>query len=1234
MGFESPGLALVTRYYWFLPAIAVALAGLFPGAASFGFLGERFEALLGVALTILAQPLFAWGAWLALRQRSGGGPGRLSLFARVFAACAVLALVAIGVPLLLRESLGEGIFLGLFGLGAAVTALILLKYWPLLALPWCLPAANLSGAASPGLGALWREARELVASDMERVIEGLPAVAALLAVTVLPIVLPLLGVSGEGSVATYVWIGLVVLLAPWAHVHFQHLTLGALTAEAGSTPAEHAAEADRPDDESTAAVSAVAAAGRGALTDLRDIADGSMDLDAMVDGRTPLIAAVTAPQERRQEQIRWLLEQGATPDVVDKRGRTALHHAASADDAVSIATLVAASAGVDVLDLERMSPLAVACEAGSWDAARALLAAGADPHGADGVLPLHVAAMVDGDDPSGVQLLVEAGESFDARGKLGRTPLMGAALKGNALVSSALLEAGASADAQDDFGNTALMEAARAGANAVLERLVFWKPNTEFRDKPGRTALLVAVSSRRADADTVRLLLAMGADRDVENRDGRRAGELAAAGGRWQMARALGHLVRTGQHEQLPVAAPDPVSDGPRIIDLQLFETAADTEWAVRRIQDRSRTELEAATVVMPAVVADEATAASVGADASESADADDHAADLDAIVDIQLDANSLDALAEHGTDVAAEGPSVDATPTNLSLPLPLPPVDGVGAEDRTDDGPDRPAASSTEPESPETDVAGDQPEPAKVSQSALSTLREAALEEDIERMRLVLHEEEGLADVGMTEAFLASMSAGRGIAPRWLLEHGLAANARDAEGRSLLSAALRMTPPNVEIIELLLEHGADCADEPEAALVLARDLVGQGADDVDEDRLLALLPGLVEQGAEVAATDVLGRTALHWAAKQHSAPLVAMLLDLGAEVDAQDRIGNSPLMHAVADRRAGVARVLLQHDADPRLTNEKGHSPLASAMADQDQTLARMLMGAAAAKGAEPEEASDREAELLAAAEGGNLGRVKRLLGAGVGFDIRDAKGCTPLLRAAGAGHATVVDALLGAGADPSIGADNGTTPLGAAVLGAHQQLVKLLCDRGIDPDQRQANGLTPLMLAAARWYPRIVSILLRSEADANARDDAGTTPLMAAALNSAGGDDADAGVATVKFLLRAGADVDAVNESGQTALMLLLGAGDGVPARDDDEDTPQRLAGSLVEAGTGLDLQDASGRSALHAAAAHGHHAVARLLVASGANRRLRDVDGLSPVDLAMERSDEELVDLFIRS
>lgn len=87
---------------------------------------------------------------------------------------------------------------------------------------------------------------------------------------------------------------------------------------------------------------------------------------------------------------------------------------------------------------------------------------------------------------------------------------------------------------------------------------------------------------------------------------------------------------------------------------------------------------------------------------------------------------------------------------------------------------------------------------------------------------------------------------------------------------------------------------------------------------------------------------------------------------------------------------------------------------------------------------------------DLVRAAFGGDLPRVKALLAAGSDVNAKDGDGGTALMMASQKGRQEVVRALLEAKADVNARAGNGTTALILALKKGHQEIVQLLKSAG----------------------------------------------------------------------------------------------------------------------------------------------------------------------------------------
>lgn len=190
---------------------------------------------------------------------------------------------------------------------------------------------------------------------------------------------------------------------------------------------------------------------------------------------------------------------------------------------------------------------------------------------------------------------------------------------------------------------------------------------------------------------------------------------------------------------------------------------------------------------------------------------------------------------------------------------------------------------------------------------------------------------------------------------------------------------------------------------------------------------------------------------------------------------------------------------------------------------------------------------------------------------------------------------------------------------------------LLRALITRGADPNLA-VNGVTALHAAtrdSLHGRPDAVMTLLANGARPDLPDHDGNTPLHHAALSE------DPTISAM--LLDAGAPVDPINREGLTALALAARTGNepvlrlllergakpevarGLPALIAAASGHEDRAGivkRLLKAKADVAAVDKLGRSALHAAALHGHGDSADALVAAGALANARDSHGVTPL------------------
>ncbi len=236
-------------------------------------------------------------------------------------------------------------------------------------------------------------------------------------------------------------------------------------------------------------------------------------------------------------------------------------------------------------------------------------------------------------------------------------------------------------------------------------------------------------------------------------------------------------------------------------------------------------------------------------------------------------------------------------------------------------------------------------------------------------------------------------------------------------------------------------------------------------------------------------------KTALHYAAQNGHADVVAFLLDRGADVNRPNIAGETPLHYAAGPPEPAVVSLLLARGASPTAMTANGATPLRMATAFSRLGSMQALFD----KGADVRDTLPNGQTLLhMAARVGPPESVALLVSRGADVNAAAKNGQTPLLIACIAGNDTIAAALLDRKADPNVRDAAGWTPVEAAVRVGHPEILKRLLQAGARPTgAATADKRTALHHAAARGWLDITNMLLAAGADRSARDSRGRTPL-----------------------------------------------------------------------------------------------------------------------------------------
>lgn len=775
---------------------------------------------------------------------------------------------------------------------------------------------------------------------------------------------------------------------------------------------------------------------------LRSLIARGADLNRGHADLPPLIAATRDSHQGRPDAVMTLLTNGADPRCVDAAGNTPLHYAVLSELPIVAALLCDATAPLDPMNRDGLTPLGMACAAANWNLVRFLLERGAKPDCDRAQPALLCAAGISDDDPTGVELLLKRKVKVDSRDSLGRTALMIAALQGHVGIAAALLDAGAHVGLADSRGTTALMEATRSGSEEVLQLVAEHDPAPDVLDASGRSALMIACQSRQACEGTVRHLLLAGASRDLTAADGRRAVDFAAAAGRWNIVALLDpdYPLPANMADTAPLDA-DPQSPL-HLLDALRFEhwnivenfSPAIRDWtADQRLQlflELAEHESPAArswlfghglqadawaphatgvfTVLLERLPATAAALVEWHAAGASPAGSDAVVRISDALSSGGAQRNSLEGLA---LAMIENGAEIFAGSGDARSPLAHAVASGSVAlvQALLDRGVD-PNGSDRQGRSPLFEAlalpadsaltmtrallrAGADPE--LTSASGETPLGLALARPEPELRNLLNWPQWKLPRRAVrAEDLSAAAALGDTDAVEKLLALGLSIHAVDAQGATALLRACGCG--HAALVGRLLELGADPEQKaPSGATPLSAAVTA---------RRDAVVATLLKRGMPVDQRLPAGGTALMIAAALGFPEIVALLLEHGAQTNAQDERGTHAL-HAVgqfAFRCAETARaqriieLLLKHGADVNAANGAGQTPLL------------LLLGARA----EPGTTADQKHLLVL---------LRQLLAAGADVNLQDQRGVSPLHACAMHGLLLPARVLLAARADTS---------------------------------------------------------------------------------------------------------------------------------------------------------------------------------------------------------------------
>ena len=360
---------------------------------------------------------------------------------------------------------------------------------------------------------------------------------------------------------------------------------------------------------------------------------------------------------------------------------------------------------------------------------------------------------------------------------------------------------------------------------------------------------------------------------------------------------------------------------------------------------------------------------------------------------------------------------------------------------------------------------------------------------------------------------------------------------------------------------------------------------------------------------------------ALGQAAAVGDEPTLTKLLRENVHVNCTSLDSKTPMMRAAMNGRVQCMTILKVFGADECAVDKLGATALHHAILSNQIPAVKWLL-----EKYRPSEAIRHRSAIMSRMDAANWGRSHRNL-----REMSDSRGLKPLHIAVEHAAVEIVEALLAAGANMEAENKQGRTPLIHAILASRRDSFDILLQSGARIDHKDVMGMSALHWAARSGQVAMIATLLEKGAGHLDHDSAGYEPIHQAA---SGGH-----ILAVEALLIEGSKLDRPTKSGENTngesllhiaslhnhlnlARYLLKNGVQVNHWSDRAQTGSyhpraKLLGSSL--------------TPLHYACCLGHFEMAVLLIDHNAMVNAATEDGYTPLMMAVESENTDLVALL---